>query len=543
MHSGSSQGSLVGGGREAASGRSRKASGEGLCSLGSGNGSGGRAKPEKLSASSVPSGSRQSEGTPRVRRPGSNASNGAAKNFSRGSPSGDLHQNQNRELQRQGGGGVRHSRGGLKQISKEEMDSLLFRKPRLEDVRPDMYRLDLSQKKDLQFLYEAQHRVDPELFPFKKNLSRARWKHMHQSHIFDTDPPPTQRASVAPAKKNDDGLGTLARFILNSEAREPSPVRGRRHRSDSAGKTKLRLFDNNSNEGNSRSASPALRTCVRQVRSRPADKLGGDLRVRNSLDEAGLTPRGIRSKEAVQKFESTQPQLTLPPRKPRQLRARATRSFSASDNDIFGVRKRREHMMGKTRSFSSARSSEPYGSESPEGTASRRALSLRSASLRGEKRSNSSKDRRTTSPFGEEKPRNGGTPTRRHERHRGGSFSTRPESVASSSTLLTSSYVPSSRGTNSERHHHKKDASRRRRAATSASQVSSAASVFTENEENLSSPRLLPAARTGRARVPGRSITKSNVVFGGGQVPDTARSTHRRLQHESPQMHGILSWN
>ncbi|RNF20741.1 uncharacterized protein Tco025E_03649 [Trypanosoma conorhini] len=543
MLSGSSQRGSISGSREARSVRSRGASGESPRSLGSGNDSAGRAKPKGSAASSGSNGGRRGDAAPQARRSSSNASNGVAKNSPRGSRNGDVQQSVNRERRRQSSGGVRRSHGEAKRISKEEMDSLLFRKPQLGDMRPDMYRLDLSQKDDLRFLYETQHRVDPELFPLKKNSNRSRWKHMQQSHIFDTAPLPIQRAPAKAARKNDDGLGALARFILCAEAREPSPVRGRRHRSESACRDKLRLFGNHSDEGNSRTTSPVLRTGVRRVRSKPTDKLGDDLRVRNSSDEVGLTPRGLRSKEAVRKFESTQPQLTLPPRKAPRSRANVTRSLSASDHDIFGVRKRREHMMRQTRSFSSACSSEPYGSEYHAETTSHRASSLGSASLRGEKRSTRSKDQRITTPFGEAESRDGGTPTRRQERRRGGSYSSRPSSVASSSALRSWSHMSSQRGTQSEMLSQRKDATRRRRATTSASQVSSAASVFTENEDNSVSLPPSPAPRTGRARVPGCSITNSNVIFGGGQSLDSPRRPLRRLQHESPQMRGILSWD
>ncbi|KAF8284338.1 hypothetical protein TcBrA4_0053860 [Trypanosoma cruzi] len=493
---------------------------------------GGRSSPSAASRSRAESlkGNRWDNGKPQASRPASNASNGCAKNSPRGDLDGGSQRNLNGLAQGRGKNGARRSSQRPKEISREELLSLLFRKPQLKEMRPEMHRLDLSQRDDLRFLYEMQHRVDPELVPVRNRMYRANWKQMHQSHIFDTEPASKPQASAKPVKKNDDGLGSIARFVLCSEERNASPVRGRRHGNYSAGRTTLRLFDGNSKESELRAASQTPRTGVRRVGLKPADKLGANLQSRDLLCEVGASRHGVRTMEAVKMFESTQPKLTLPPQKLSRRFAHPARSFSASDNDIFGVRKRRERMMQRASSCTSARTTEPYGSEDLEGSTRHRQSSLGSTSVIDEKRSNHSTIQSKNVPFGEEEPRNGGTPTRHQKSRRGGSLASRSSSVAPSPSVRSWSHPRSTRGSNSEMLRRHNDVIGKQRNNTSATTVSSKISVLSEGGEYSASLFPTPRVRTGRARVPGHSITKSNIVFGDLNLVNSPRHVQRRIR-------------
>ncbi|EKF30298.1 hypothetical protein MOQ_005895 [Trypanosoma cruzi marinkellei] len=492
---------------------------------------GGRSSPSVALRSRADSlkGNQLGNGKPKASRSASsNASNGFAKNSPRVDLDGGSQRNSNGLSQGREKNGARRSSQRPKEMSREELLSLLFRKPQLKEMRPEMHRLDLSQRDDLRFLYEMQHRVDPELVPVRNRMYRANWNKMHQSHIFDTETASSPQASAKPVKKHDDGLGSIARFVLCSEERGASPLKGRRHGNYSAGRTTLRLFDGNPKKAESRATSPNLRTGVRMVGLKPADKLGANLQSLDPLCEVGASRHGVRTRETVEMFESTQPKLTLPPQKLSRRHAHPARSFSASDNDIFGVRKRRERMMRRVPSCSSARTSEPYGSEDLERSTTHRQSSLGSTSLIDEKRSNHSTIRSKNVPFGEEEPRNSGTPTRHQRSRRGGSLASRGSSVAPSSSVHSWSHVRSTRGSNSEGLRRRKDVIGRQRNNTSAATVSSKASVLSESVESSASLFPTPRVRTGRARVPGHSITKSNIVFGDVNVVNSPRHVQQR---------------
>lgn len=419
--------------------------------------------------------------------------------------------------------------------------SLLFGKASLSDMRPDIYRLDLSQKDDVRFLYETQHRVDPELVPVKKHMTHTRWKNMHRSRVFDTTPPPARPAAATTPKKNSDGLGTLARFLLCPEGRSVSPVRGRGRCNGATGQA---VFDLLRGRKVSESSSPQPRpTGKRHVLEHPADQLGRDMRSRDVPGvEISLSPRGIRTLKTVQMFERTQPKLTLPASKSPHRITRGTRSHSASsDNDIFGVRGRRENMMRRTRS-ASARSNDPYGSEDGDEVVQRRAVNFSH-----DVRENHRTGLRTNVPFGAEEegdePRRAATVTRRHQSPCGGGDSSRNKPIVPSLSLLHKlDHSLSPRTYSRESGGRKEGAVRKRYVNVTDVQLTNTGPAPCDAVQSTTTLLVSPRLRRGRALVPGSSHNKSNIFFSDLQAVPSPRRDLRHTQLRSSQMQGILSW-
>ncbi|KAH9601880.1 hypothetical protein LSM04_009074 [Trypanosoma melophagium] len=445
-----------------------------------------------------------------------------------------------------------NSRERQKSLTRDELLHLLRQGGPLTDIRPDMYRLDLSQKDDLRFLYETQHRVDPELVPITKHITPSRWKQMNESHIFDPPPTPKPRKPSASDEKKNDGLGSLARFLLNAEDQAKSPAKGRGHRHCDESGSALWLFggnDNNGIEGNVNTPRHTpLRIGKRLVPNHSSDHLGRDLLAREPLTGEIVTRHGVRTIKTVQAFESTQPKLTLPPRRQSARFTNAMRTHSAAaDNDIFGVRKRREHMAHRSRS-ASVPSNDPYGTEDGDGVSRRQRSSRRS-----EASSKCVTERQSNAPFGEEEGR-------RVSRTRGRQSSSQRSSLRSVSTgsVVSSTYIKEAKQPHSSRRSVSSRGSQRRKdgaesyVSTSYETASCTTSAMWDEDEqqhqrlrhNQRSSDLLvsPRVRTGRARVPGRSSAPSNVIFGGGEAIQSPRLTQQNAQLRSTQMHNVLSW-
>ncbi|ORC85400.1 uncharacterized protein TM35_000351440 [Trypanosoma theileri] len=459
-----------------------------------------------------------------------------------------------------------------KAVSHDELLHLLRKKGSLTDIRPDMYRLDLKQKDDLRFLYETQHRVDPELVPISKHITPGKWKQMNQSHIFDPPPPPTPQKKPTSDKKKD-GLGTIARFLLNAEDQTKSPARGRSHRHCNASGSALWLFGGNDSNGvgeninDPRFISP--RRGTRLVPNHPSDQLGRDLLAREPLSGEIAPRHGVRTMKAVQAFEATQPKLTLPPRKQSARFTNAMRTHSAGgDNDILGVRGRREHMMRRSRS-ASVPSNDPYGHEEEDRTMRPRSSKPRStrsqtssrrsetrSETRSQTRSECSMERRSNAPFGEEEE----SRVNRTRRHHGSSHHSSRHNSSSCGSVTSSPSVKntkrphshSSRRSDSGRGSHRRNDGTESYVSSSYETGSYTTSAMWEEEErhhqklrnHRQSEDLLvsPRIRTGRARVPGHSITASHIVFGDERPLKSPRVVKQSTQLRSPQMHNILTW-
>lgn len=424
---------------------------------------------------------------------------------------------------------------------KENMRSLLFGKGRLSDIRPDLYRLDLTQKKDIQFLYETQHRVDPELVPVRRRATHDVCRRMQHSKIFDTAPSSCRPATVTVPRKRDDGLGMLARFILCAEERSVTPMRGRRHCANSPlrGNASFLCGGNGSACETPRSQP---RACgKRRVPTQPTEKLGMDL-LSLEVPGASRSPiRGVRSLKAVQMFEATQPKLTLPPQKGPRRGTGGTRCHSASsDNDIFGVRGRREKMMQRCRS-ASARSNDPYGlSEGDEVAQQERSqLGTFVGPFSTEMRANNT-------PFGDNESLNVCTPTRNQHGRGGSSFggNSRRRSASHSLSLLKC-LDPSSTSvrSRSEAGGLKTEAAKREpvNVEDDVTQTNTASLISDENQ-NIKNSLFSPRIRTGKAMVPGRSLKKSNIIFGDAHVVTSSNGVLRQTQFKSSKMYDILSW-
>ncbi|CBH14373.1 hypothetical protein, conserved [Trypanosoma brucei gambiense DAL972] len=409
--------------------------------------------------------------------------------------------------------------GSLENMSTSQLLSRLLCNTRLEDMRPDAYRLDMTQKEDVRYLYEMQHRVDPELNPFRARANTAKINQMNKSRIFDfTSPTPPVRKQ--PAVKHDDGLGSLARFIYSQEGRRKTTPLGRRPNTVAQRRATFHPFRPDEQEYNP--ITPGRRVRY-QLSTYRWDNLGGNLVVKER-SSAATTPRPcIRTRKGVDAFEATQPVHTLPPRK---RPPRVTESMQGHpgylDHDIFGIRSRRKEATQRCRSLS------PFLVGRTDLDVRRTAVSQSATPLYSPRNNypaaagvTSTPNRRhCTTPFGDESPAEVGP--------RGLSSSREPihfsegEDNRDGCQCVCTANTPT-------------------KGDISATSAPGGGDNFYDPAGVLVSPRI----RSGVGRVAGQHVTKSNIVFGETyqpQTPSPRRVSYHTSHLNSTQVRDLLVW-
>nr|CCD12451.1 unnamed protein product [Trypanosoma congolense IL3000] len=322
----------------------------------------GTPPPPRLSQSIRSGGASAGEGTHSTTR-----STRRQTSLSRGNtPRGSVNQGSVRSgtpgKQSNGRGATPNPNGSLQEMPISQLLSRLLNNTRLGDMRPDICRFDANSKEDVRYLYEVQHRAYPEFRSVTRRGNTEIANRMLRSRVFDfinePEPPakPPQAAKSPRALKSDDGLGALTRFIYSAEGRPVSP-HGRRRCLTPSNRNAV-VSDPILCKGHP--LTPRLGKYRPPVRTQ--SNLGRDLVVSDQSAEAATPRPRIRSLSGVRTFEARQPALTIPPRRKAGICISALQDHVANkDNDIFGVRRRREYdeQQRRVRVESAARSVSP----------------------------------------------------------------------------------------------------------------------------------------------------------------------------------------